>query len=214
MAVGNKNRNLAELREEIRQLWPEANYQHRAERQILIPPLLAELAPEANLAGQLLEICGEQSSGKTSFLYSLLADFDKQTTVAYFDLSGSFYPGAALREKSNRDELLLIRHDNSTEALCVAEQILTNGLAQCLVFDLAGCKDQLPHILLHRLRQQLNRSNALAIFLTLPAPWLLPNSSVSMRLSVNRRDDSRICATVERSRLSPEGAKLEVNLGS
>jgi len=209
MATGNRA-NLAAVREQLRQQWPEADYC----RQKAVPgfriPLLAQLAPEADFNGQLVEICGGVSSGKTTLLYRLLAGIESPTVSAYFDFDHSFFPAAAQAAGIQLDHLLLLRPADIPRALRAAEQILTAQLARCLVFDLANVKEPLPHVLLHRLRQHLNRRDALLLLLTSTNHRLLPASAVSLRLQVSRPDDGTLQVEVLRSRVSPEGIKLEV----
>jgi len=204
---------LAEIREQLQRLWPEASYrrQRGQKGKTLTTPELARLAPEVDLSGQIVEISGALSSGKTSFLYRVLAGIVSPLRIAYFDFGHSFFPTAALQAGVDLGRLLLLRPTEQGKALRTAEQILAAEMAHCLVFDLVDARTSLPRIVLHRLRQQLNRADALLLLLTERDHSLLPASLVSLRLEVQRLGRDKLTATVTRSRLSPEGITLEVD---
>ncbi|MFH2056270.1 MAG: hypothetical protein ABIJ61_09960 [bacterium] len=212
MKIENKA-TLAEIREQLHRQWPEASYRRRRQQSgaILTTAEFASLAPRVDLSGQIVEICGALSSGKTSFLYRVLAGITPPPTIAYFDFAHSFFPAAALQAGIDLERLLLLQPTDQGKALRLAEQILSAELARCLVFDLISMSEPLPRIMLHRLRQQLNRADALLLLLTQSDHSLLPASLVSLRLEVSRGVGGTLTATVLRSRLSAEGIRLEVD---
>jgi hypothetical protein len=99
-----------------------------------------------------------------------------------------------------------------TTALRSAELIFRHHLACCVVFDLIGEYGQLPLTLLHRLRMQTVRAKALVIFLTEHQSNLIPASTTSLKLHVERNESGSLNVSVVRSRISREGIEAEVRL--
>lgn len=206
--------SLADLKGLIEEKWPEAcRLTSVAERgELFTPSLLARLAPQGIPVGQLLEIRGGASSGKTSFFFKLLSELGRSTGIAYFDFSGSFHPAAAVSSGNSLDRFLIVRPETIPTALRAAEIMLDHNLANCFAFDLVNQKGELSRILLHRLRHQASRGKGLVIFLTNHNSNLIPSSLVSLRLSVRKVTVGKISVTVVRSRISPEGITEEFYL--
>lgn len=202
---------LSELEKLLKEKWPEACTPHgvNGRQQVVHSPLLALLTPEGIPTGQLLEICGGASSGKTSLLFKFLSYLGSNTTVAYFDFAESFNPSAAASCGNDIGSFLVVHPPTIPLAIRSAELLLEHGLANCLVFDLVGQTQEVPRILLHRLRQQAIRAGVLVIFLTEDTARLIPASMVSLRLAVRKVSTSRIAVTTARSRISPEGITTE-----
>jgi hypothetical protein len=206
--------SLADLKGLIEERWPKScRLTSVAEhRELLTPSLLTSLVPQGIPAGQLLNICGGASSGKTSFLFKLLSDLGQSTRIAYFDFSGSFHPVAAASSGNDLDRFLIVHPETIPAALRAAEIMLDHDFANCLTFDLVNQQGELSRILLHRLRHQANRAKVLVIFLTDHNSNLIPASLVSLRLSVRKVTAGKISVSVTRSRISPEGITEEFYL--
>jgi hypothetical protein len=209
-----KTAALSELEMLLKERWPEACVSHgvNGRKRVVRMPIFARLVPDGIPAGQLLEISGGASSGKTSLLFKFLSGLGARTTVAYFDFAESFNPSAAASCGNDIDSFLVVRPPTIPLAIRSAELLFEYGLANCLVFDLVGQTQEVPRILLHRLRQQAIRAGVLVIFLTEDTARLLPASMVSLRLAVRKVSTSRIAVTTTRSRISPEGITTEFRL--
>jgi len=175
--------------------------------------------------GQLIEITGRTSSGKTSLLLRLLgANTAGDRSVAYVDFNDTFFPDAALAAGVDAKRLVVIKipaAQNVSDGLRAAELLLRDRHADIVVFDLVGRHTPLPLGLLHRLRLRAVRARGLVVFLTegheppTPQPdTLIPSSMTSLRLEVQRADinASRLQVTVTKSRLCPEGLQVELEL--
>lgn len=188
--------------------------------------------------GQLIEITGGVSSGKTSLLFSLLAANSR--TAAYVDFGNSFFPDAASAADLDLSRLLVIKPISSPtinggpprvtlsrskggepdrsslqlkSGLRSGELLLRNRHADIIVFDLVKHRTPLPIGLLHRLRLKTVRAKGLVIFLT-QAANIIPASMTSLRLKAQRSDDHshRLLITVTKSRLCAEGLRCQVSL--
>jgi hypothetical protein len=215
-----------QLRQLITQKWPEAVALTAGLSEPIFQTGIANfdaLFPRQGIPyGQLIEITGEDGSGKTSFLFMILAALTKIGTVAYIDLSGSFFPAAAATCGVDIKELVVVRPDNLPSGLRAAELVLSKRVAHCIVLDLTNQKSDLSQrtdlslsSLLHRLRQQTARSKALVIFLTEnnnASHPIIPASTVALRLEVARLIHSKLKVTVIKSRISKEGAHVEIAL--
>ena len=215
-----------QLRQLITQKWPEAVFSTAGLSEPIFQTGIANLDtlfPRQGIPyGQLIEITGENGSGKTSFLFMILAALTKIGTVAYIDLSGSFFPAAAATCGVDIKELVVVRPDNLPSGLRAAELVLSKRVAHCIVLDLTNQKSGLSQrsdlslsSLLHRLRQQTARSKALVIFLTEnnnASHPIIPASTVALQLEVVRLMHSQLKVTVTKSRISREGAHVEIAL--
>lgn len=161
--------------------------------------------------GQLLEITGKESSGKTSFLYQCLAKLTAAGYVAYIDLSNSFFPLAASQSGVNLKQLMIVKASNMREALRKAELLLNRKRTKAIVLDLVNEMQLLPMTLLHRLRMDTVRSRSILIFLTDNSLQIIPSSMVSVRLLVSRSFGPEIVVEVTKSRISGEGLKSKLN---
>lgn len=162
--------------------------------------------------GQLIEITGSVSCGKTSLLNMILARLTQKRVVAYVDVSNSFFPKASASLGVNFDRLPLVKAANGQAGLRHAELLLQSRQLSCLVLDLVGEKNMLPLPLLHRLRTDTVKNKGLVIFLTEDNSRIIPASTVSLRLSVARKNMHSIELTVIKSRISREGLKAELRL--
>ena len=186
--------------------------------------------------GQLIEITGGMSSGKTSLLFSLLAaNITTGHTAAYVDFGNSFFPDAADATGLDLSRLLVIKPttgapppgvgldsaptinggppDQIKSGLRSGELLLRDRHADIIVFDLVRHRTSLPIGLLHRLRLKTVRTKGLVIFLTQTAR-IIPASMTSLRFEVQRSNDHphHLLITVTKSRLCAEGLQCQVCL--
>jgi len=225
------------LKTALREKWPEAVGSFTDRKELYFPTGISELdrlfpSGRGIPCGQLIEITGGLSSGKTSLLFRLLgmkkpigpqdvtlrqAQGDPGKHIAYVDFSNSFFPDANLSPRVDLSRVLVIRpgaEDRLTSGLRTAELLLRDRHVDIVVFDLVDCRTPLPIGLLHRLRLKTVRAKGLVIFLTQTAA-IIPSSMASLRLEVQRidkTDPNRLRITVAKSRLCAEHVRLEVKL--
>jgi len=213
--------SLARLRDAITRKWPEALRSLTDNREMVFNTGLLELDKLFPLGGipygQLVEITGSVSSGKTSLLFALLGHLTKGKTAAYLDFSNTFFPDAAVSSGIDLNRLVVVKPDgHSTDNLITgirtAELILRAQRADIIVFDLVGQRTMLPISLLHRLRLKTVKAKALTIFLTQNNSQIIPTSMMSLCMEVKRSDRGGLGITVTRSRISVEGIRVEVHL--
>jgi hypothetical protein len=184
--------------------------------------------------GQLIEITGGVSSGKTSLLFRLIAANPR--TTAYVDFGNSFFPDAADAAGLDLSRLLVIKPTSQLKptinggppeqlkpGLRSGELLLRDRHADIIVFDLVKHHTPLPIGLLHRLRLKTVLARGLVIFLTQTA-GIIPASMTSLRLEVQRTEVQRtevqrandplqhLLITVTKSRLCAEGLRCQVRL--
>lgn len=208
-----------QLRETLRRKFPEASAAADWEQHVFRSglPSLDNLFSGGGIPwGQLIEVTGGLSSGKTSLTLKLLAGLINDGTAVYADFSQTFFPAAAVTAGVDIENLWVIRPSNVSAGLRTVELLLSRHLVRGAVLDLAGTKagPPLSSTLLHRLRQQTARSRAIVIFLTDSdhSRKLITPSTVSLRLEVERIAERRITLSVAKSRLCREGTKKEVAL--
>lgn len=177
-----------------------------------IEPIDALLPLHGIPFGQMIELTGPASSGKTSLLYKIMAKITGQGSAVYFDLSNSFFPSAATYYGVDIDRLAVVKTDDPLEGMRAAELLLEHQKTACVVLDLADQKKVLPMTLLHRLRMQTTKSKGLTIFLTEDNSHIIPSSIVSLRLSINRLSRREVEIEITKSRISREGLKTRVVL--
>lgn len=206
----------SELKTLITQKWPESFYAGSDWSSLHFTtghPELDRLFPATGIPyGQLIELTGDTSSGKTSILFMMLSGIIRTGNVAYVDFCGSFFPSAALVSGLDVDRILVVRPDSISAGLRAAELVLRHRLACCVVLDLVGERTHLPHTLIHRLRLHTVRAKAIVIFLTENNSDLIPASMTSLKLEISRTNTAGIAVKVARSRISQEGISTEVLL--
>ncbi len=162
--------------------------------------------------GQLIEITGNPSCGKTSLVLHVLAQLTKTTRVAFMDTSNMFYPGAAVACGVDLNRLILVKPQTLSEAFVTTESLLRNKLVSCVVCDLAGQRGDITAAHVHRLRTNTVRAKALVFFVTEGNSTVIPPSTMSLQLTVQRKDRYTVLVTVAKSRISRVGAGAEVKL--
>ncbi len=211
-----KGEKTAALRELLRQKWPEAGFVDQFDPRTCFHVQLEQLNtvfPARGIPyGQLVEITGGVSSGKTGLLLRTLAALTPAARVAYADCAGTFFPPAAVAAGIDPEQILLLRCEHIDETIRGVELLLETRLINCVAFDLVGVHETLPRILLHRLRQQIVRAKALAFFLTDETAHLLPASLISLQLTVHKVNRQTLEVIATRSRINNEGAKGRLRL--
>lgn len=214
--IDRSRQNLAELRRQIRRKWPTAAGLASERLNLAFGtgiPALDSLFPHGGIpCGQLLELTGGPSSGKTTLLLTILAALTRNGRAVYIDPGRSFFPAAAAAAGIDLDRLLTVAPTAIPTGLRVAELLLKHNIAPWIVLDLVGQTEPLPMIMLHRLRIGAGRARGLIFFLTENNSGIIPPSLVALRLEINRIDRHRLGVTVAKSRISREGVTVEVPL--
>lgn len=213
-SIDNTPRDLAELKRLIQRKWPEAAGLASERLNLAFPtgiPALDRLFPHRGIpCGQLIEITGGVSSGKTTLLFTLLAAFGRSGRAVYLDLSRSFFPPAAAACGVDLDRLLAVAPTTVPAALRVAELLLQHNTASWIALDLVGQTETLPLIMLHRLRLKVTRTRGLILFLTDNRRAILPPSMTALRLEITRTSPAVIRIDITKSRLCREGVAVEI----
>ena len=165
-----------------------------------------ELLPNGGVPrGQWLDITGAPGSGKTGLLFSLFAGSAADEPIAYLDLPRQLFPAAAAAAGLAPGRLLWLAPSGPGPALRAAEALLARKRCRLVVFDVTGQTSPWPQPLVHRLRQETLRSGAVVCLLTEPSQQVVPPSTVSLRVSVERQNACCVLRVLK-SRLGGEGA--------
>ena len=162
--------------------------------------------------GQLIEITGTKSSGKTTFLFKILSGLSSQEKViAYFDFSQTFYPPSAVKSGIVLKKLLLLRPATIQAGLRAAEILFRNKSINVAVFDLVETKEQLPKTLLLRLKKSLIQVKGVGIFLREPDSTPIQGNKISLSLKVERLNQ-KASIKIEKSMFGMNNKSLEMVL--
>ena len=128
-----------------------------------LAPLDAYVQP-----GQLLEITGTASSGKSTLALAMLAALQRRRSgmVVYVDTPHTFYPPAAAQLGIDLRRLWVVRLDNWMDTLAAVEVLVQSGIVDALVWDLVACRETLTYGQLRRLRLAATLHDAHLILLT------------------------------------------------
>ena len=86
--------------------------------------------------GRIVEIYGPESSGKTTLLYHIIAEAQKQGGMcAFIDAEHSMDPTYAKRIGVNVDELLVSQPDHGEQALEIADMLVRSGALDVVAID-------------------------------------------------------------------------------
>jgi recombination protein RecA len=86
--------------------------------------------------GRIVEVFGPESSGKTTLVYHVLAEAQRQGGVcAFIDAEHAMDPGYAKRIGVNVDELLVSQPDHGEQALEIADVLVRSGAVDVLAID-------------------------------------------------------------------------------
>lgn len=203
-----KTGTLHTIRRLIESKWPEAAASKWAPSGPLYStgiPRLDRLFEGGLPAGQIIEITGDVSSGKTTLLTRLVRELAVHFPVAYLDFARTFFPAAAVAGGIDPARLLITHPASLGKGLRTAELLFADSRIGCAVLDLAGIRTPLSAILLHRLRNRTAGAGKTVLFLTEPDARLISASTVSLRLEVARADAATITIAITKSRLGGEG---------
>jgi predicted ATP-dependent serine protease len=157
------------------------------------------LLPGGLPCGQLIEIIGSKSSGKTTFLLKILSGLSShEKVIAYFDLSQTFYPPSAEKSGIDLKKLLILRPENIQAGLRAAEILFRNKAINITVFDLVETKEQLQKTLLLRLKKSLIQVRGIGIFLREPDSTQIQGNKISLSLKVERLNQ-KVSIKIEKS---------------
>jgi recombination protein RecA len=205
---------VSRIQELVSQQWPESVYIGGVTQNESFPVTNAALQPlfptTGIPAGQLIEITGGVSCGKTTVLLQLLAEIAARASVLYIDFGQTFFPPAGAAAGVPAGKTLLLRPESVNAGMRAAELQLSQGIVQCVVFDLVDRNEKISQILLHRLRQLVLKSNSVALFLTDNTVRLLPASLIALQLTVTRPSNEAIEIVTTKSRLTREGTKAKL----
>jgi recombination protein RecA len=86
--------------------------------------------------GRIIEIYGNESSGKTTLAYHIIAEAQKAGgTCAFIDAEHALDPTYAANCGVNVDELLLSQPDYGEQALDIADLLVRSGAIDCFIVD-------------------------------------------------------------------------------
>ena len=86
--------------------------------------------------GRVIEIYGNESSGKSTLAYHIMAEAQNQGgTAAYIDAEHALEPGYAGRCGLNLDDLLVSQPDSAEQALEICEYLVRSGAVDVVVID-------------------------------------------------------------------------------
>ena len=86
--------------------------------------------------GRVTEIYGNESSGKSTLTYHIMASAQKEGgTAAYIDADHALDPGYAKKCGVDIDELLVSQPDNAEQALEICEYLVRSGAVDVVVID-------------------------------------------------------------------------------
>jgi hypothetical protein len=201
--------------ESLRQAHPSLFLSPSSSQDVLITVCqpLNNLFPAGGIPfGNLFEITGSHSCGKTALLIHLLASAPNHLQPVYIDASGTFYPSSIHAAGISGDLMGFVCCSSATEAALTTEQLMDDGSVGVIACDLTGNKQALSTTLIHRLRMTILKKQGLVFFLTDTGSEILPPSMMSVQLTVTRNGDHQLTVAVTKSRLMPVGKTAEVIL--
>jgi recombination protein RecA len=133
--------------------------------------------------GRIVEIFGPESSGKTTLLYHVLAESQKQGGIcAFIDAEHAMDPEYARRIGLDVDELLVSQPDHGEQALEIADLLIRSGAVDVVAIDsvaaltpkaelegamgdqTVGLQARMMSQAMRKLAGNLNRANTLCVF--------------------------------------------------
>ena len=86
--------------------------------------------------GRIIEICGPESSGKTTLTLHAIAEIQKQGgTAAFIDAEHALDPSSARKLGVDTENLLIAQPDNGEQALEIAETLVRSNAVDLIVVD-------------------------------------------------------------------------------
>jgi hypothetical protein len=226
--AGNHEAIVKKLRRQISKRWPESlpkNFDNLSTIPTNIPDFDSILPKGGLPAGELIQISGARSSGKTYFLFKILSGLKNlEGLILYFDLTGEISPQVIKLSGLDSTKFIHIRSENVTASLRAAEVLFVNREIKFVVFDLVGIKDNIPKALLLRLKRVIKKSKGIAFFLTNEDYQSSQSSLIRLKLKVTRISFSgisskkasvaslseRLSVTLEKNSFGKEGKKVEL----
>ena len=133
--------------------------------------------------GRIVEVFGPESSGKTTLIYHILAEAQRQGGVcAFIDAEHAMDPVYAKRIGVNVDELLVSQPDYGEQALEIADVLVRSGAVDVLAIDsvaaltpkaelegqmgdqTVGLQARMMSQAMRKLAGNLNRANTMCVF--------------------------------------------------
>ncbi|MDH3547447.1 MAG: recombinase RecA, partial [Gammaproteobacteria bacterium] len=134
--------------------------------------------------GRVVEVYGPESSGKTTLTLQIVAEAQKQGgTAAFVDAEHALDPAYAEKLGVNVDDLLVSQPDTGEQALEITDMLVRSGAVDVIVVDSVaaltpkaeiegemgdshmGLQARLMSQALRKLTANINRSNAMVIFI-------------------------------------------------
>src|SRR6188508_1331959 len=133
--------------------------------------------------GRIVEVFGPESSGKTTLLYHILANAQRQGGIcAFIDAEHAMDPAYAKRIGVDVDELLVSQPDHGEQALEIADLLIRSGAVDVVAIDsvaaltpkaelegamgdqTVGLQARMMSQAMRKLAGNLNRANTLCVF--------------------------------------------------
>jgi len=224
--AGNHQKILKKLRAQISKRWPESlpeNFYNLSVIPTNIPDFDSILPKGGLPAGELIQISGARSSGKTYFLFKILAGLKNlEGLILYFDLTGEISPQVLKISELDSTRFIQMRSKSIQASLRAAEILFGKKEIKFVVFDLVGFKDKIPKALILRLKRAVKKSKGILFFLTDENYQGLTSSITALRLKVIRLPfenildqklsdfSEKLSITIEKNRFGKEGKKVEL----
>ncbi|ABF92318.1 putative recA protein [Myxococcus xanthus DK 1622] len=201
-----------QLRERIRQL-QAAPRRYLAVLRTGLSAVDALLPTGGLPLGQVVELCGEAASGRTSLaLHAVAAAHQEARLCAWVDGPRELYSPSAAALGVDLERLLIVRPQASEQRIWAAVQLARSGAFACVVLDLTrgmnpggrACRVALAEA--RKLADAAARGGGLLLLLTSPES---PADGV-VRLRTEARDGDGWSVEVVRSRQGGTGARAEL----
>jgi hypothetical protein len=224
--VLNHEAIVKKLRRQISKRWPESlpkDFDNLSTIATNIPDFDSILPKGGLPAGELIQISGAISSGKTYFLFKILEGLEtSKGLILYFDLTGEISPQVIKTSGLDSTRFIHLRSKSIQASLRAAEVLFGNKEIKFVVFDLVGFKDQIPKVLILRLKRAVKKTKGIVFFLTDENYQGLAGSITALRLKIIRIPfenildqkpsdlSEKLSITIEKNRFGDEGKSMEL----
>jgi len=178
------------LRNQISKKWPESlpdNFDNLSIIPTNIPDLDSILPKGGMPTGELIQISGSKSSGKTRFLFKLLSALKSfENLIIYFDLTGEISSQVIKASGLDSKEFVYIKPIGIPGSIRAAEILFRAKEVKYVVFDLVGIKDSISKVLILRLKRTVKKSKGIAFFLTDENSQGFESNLIGLRLRISR----------------------------
>jgi len=225
-AARDHQKILKKLRAQISKRWPESlpkDFDNLSTIPTNIPDFNSILPKGGLPAGELIQISGARSSGKTYFLFKILSGLiTSKGLILYFDLTGETSPQIIETSGLDSTGFIHMRSKSIQASLRAAEVLFGNKEIKFVVFDLVGFKDNIPKVLILRLKRAVKKSKGIVFFITDENYQGLTGSITALRLKVIRVPfenvldqklsdfSEKLSVTIEKNRFGDEGKSVEL----